>query len=105
MMKFSFVENEKSFLSEIKTIFQILQVFPLRLEKQTSKNVADTTFNFLKILCIQGFLNGIKWWGGISPSWGNGKFYWGEFIFWLVATWGGVILTIQTFFKARSSIL
>ena len=55
MTKFSFVENEKSFLSEIKTIFQILQVFPLRLEKQTSKNVADTTFNFLKNIMHPGF--------------------------------------------------
>ena len=39
------LKNEKNFQSEIKTIF-VSQVLSFRLTKQTSKNVADTTFNW-----------------------------------------------------------
>ena len=44
ILKFDFLKNEKSFWSEIKTFFLVWQVLSLRLKKQTSKNVADTTF-------------------------------------------------------------
>ena len=45
MAKFDFLENKKSFWSEIKkTFFLVWQVLSFRLEKQTSTNVADTTF-------------------------------------------------------------
>ena len=43
MLKFDFVKNEKSFWSE--TFFEVSQVLSFRLEKQTSKSVADTIFN------------------------------------------------------------
>ena len=36
---------------------------------------------------------------------GNGEFCWGEFNLHGVGTWGEVILTIQTFFKAKNNIL
>ena len=44
ILKSDFLENEKSFWSEIKNIFPIWQVLSFRLKKQTSKNVANTTF-------------------------------------------------------------
>ena len=42
--QFHFFEN-KNFWSEIKSFFQVLQVLNFRLEKQNSKNSADTAFN------------------------------------------------------------
>ena len=45
--KFAYLKNEKSFQSEIKTFFLVSQVL---YTKQTSKNVADTTFNLLLML-------------------------------------------------------
>ena len=50
MLKFDFFHNETSFWIKIKTIFLISQVLSFRLKKQTSKNVADTTFNILEKL-------------------------------------------------------
>ena len=35
---------ERAFEVKQKTFFQVSQLLSLRLEKQTSKNVADTTF-------------------------------------------------------------
>ena len=43
-LKFDYVKNEKSFQSEIKTFFLVSQVLSFTHTKQTSKNVADTTF-------------------------------------------------------------
>ena len=37
--------------------------------------------------------------------WENTKFYCGEFFYRVKVTWEGVILTIQTFFKAKNSFL
>ena len=53
-MKFDFLENGKSFWSEIKIIFPSLisKVILFRLKKQTSKKVADTTFNYIIIKWI-----------------------------------------------------
>ena len=43
---------------------------------------------------------------GIPPSSeGESKILLGGFFYWLRETWGGVILTIQTFFKAKNSFL
>ena len=42
-LKFNFLENEKSFQSETKNSFSQFHLL-FRLKKQTSKNVADTTF-------------------------------------------------------------
>ena len=47
-LKLDFLNTEKSFQSEIKTFFLILQVLSFRLTKQSSKNVADTTLNPFK---------------------------------------------------------
>ena len=49
---------------------------------------------------LQGFPNSNKEWG----RW-NQKFCWGEYFHRAVGAWGGVILTIQTFFKARNRFL
>ena len=38
---------------------------------------------------------------GISAHWGDGKFCWEGNFYVVVGIWGGVILTIQTFFKAK----
>ena len=43
-LKFDYLKNEMSFGIEIKTFFLVLQVVFFRHKKQTSKNVADTTF-------------------------------------------------------------
>ena len=45
MLKLDFLENKKSFRSEIKTFSQVSQLLSFRHEKQTSKNLVDTTFN------------------------------------------------------------
>ena len=46
-LKFDYLKNEKSFRSEIKkTLFLVSQVLSFRHTKQTSKNVADTTFKY-----------------------------------------------------------
>ena len=37
----------------------------------------------------------------ISAHWGDGKFCWDWNFYVVVGIWGGVILTIQTFFKTR----
>ena len=59
----------------------------------------------------QGFPNSVKGWGRgwIPPPppqfcwWGIRNFAGGNFFFyWVVRAWGGVILTIWTFFKANS---
>ena len=55
----------------------------------------------------QGFPNSGKGWGRgwIPPQiwwWGIGNFAGGNFFDWVVRAWGGVILTIWTFFKANS---
>ena len=44
MLKLDYLKNEKSFRSEIKIFFLVLKVLSFRHSKQTSKNVADTTF-------------------------------------------------------------
>ena len=41
---FDYLKNERSYLSEIKNIFLVSQVFLYRYTKQTSRNIADTTF-------------------------------------------------------------
>ena len=43
-LKFDYLKNKRSFRSEIKNIFLVLQVPSFRHTKQTSKNVMDTTF-------------------------------------------------------------
>ena len=43
-LKFDYLNNEKSFWSETRNIFFVWQVLSFRLKKQTSKNIADTTF-------------------------------------------------------------
>ena len=54
IMKCGFLESEKSFWCEIKKKnFQVSQVSFIRLEKQTSKNVADTTFKNLVVKKVQ----------------------------------------------------
>ena len=47
ILKFDFLESEKSFWSEIKIFSLVWQTLLFRLKKQTSKNVADTTFKTL----------------------------------------------------------
>ena len=45
MSKVDYLKNKKSFQSEIQSIFFLVsQVLSVRHTKQTSKNVADTTF-------------------------------------------------------------
>ena len=53
MFKFDYLKNEKSFRSEVKSIFLVSQMLSFRHAKQTSKNVADTTFKdlMLEIVC------------------------------------------------------
>ena len=44
--------------------------------------------------------------GGVnSPQWRESEICGGGFFYQVVRTWGGVILTIQTFLKAKNSIL
>ena len=43
-LKSEYLKNEKSFRSEIKTFLLVSQVLSFRHTKETSKNVADTTF-------------------------------------------------------------
>ena len=45
MLKLDFLENKKNFRSEIKIFSQVSQLLSVRHEKQTSKNLVDTTFN------------------------------------------------------------
>ena len=47
ILKFDFLENEKSFRSELENIFPSLASAFFRLKKQTSISVADTTFKEL----------------------------------------------------------
>ena len=47
-MKFNCLKNEKGFWSEIKTFFLASQILSFRHTKQTSKNVSDTTFKYIK---------------------------------------------------------
>ena len=44
-LKFDYLKNEKSFRIEIKNIFFVSQVLSVRHINQTSKNVAESTFN------------------------------------------------------------
>ena len=55
-VKIDYLKNEKSFQSEIKNIFLVLKVLSFRHTKQTSKNVADTTFKLHVIIRIYDFL-------------------------------------------------
>ena len=48
ILKFDFLENGKSFWNK-KTFSQVSQVLSFKLKKQTSKNVANTTFT----LCLR----------------------------------------------------
>ena len=41
---FDYLKNERSFQSEIKSIFLVSQVLSFRHTKQTNRNIADTTF-------------------------------------------------------------
>ena len=48
--------------------------------------------------------------GGVSTQWGGIRNFTegeggGDFFYWVLGTWGGVILTMQAFFKARNSFL
>ena len=47
---------KRAFEVKEKTFFFVSQVLSFRLEKQTSKNVADTTFNITFTWCINQFL-------------------------------------------------
>ena len=47
ILKFDFLENEKSFRSELENIFPSLTSAFFRLKKQTSTSVVDTTFKEL----------------------------------------------------------
>ena len=51
----------------------------------------------------QGFPNK----GGVNSSSvkGDGKLSRGDLVYMVVGTWGGVILTIRTFFEAKNNIL
>ena len=46
-LKSDYVKNNKSFQSEIKNVFLASPVLSIRLRKQTTKNVVDTTFTHL----------------------------------------------------------
>ena len=48
MLKVDYLKNEKCFWSEIKSIFPFFESALFRHTKQTSKNVADTTFKYPK---------------------------------------------------------
>ena len=50
-----------------------------------------------RALPYQGSPNSVKGW-----EW---DILQGDFFYWVVRTWGGVILIIQTFFKAKNNIL
>ena len=50
ILKFDLLENGNSFWIEIKTFFLVLWVLSSRFKKQTSKNVADTTFKLINSL-------------------------------------------------------
>ena len=56
-------------------------------------------------ISLQSFPNSGKGWGGESPPVvGIGNFTgWGGYL--AKGTWGGVIFTIQTFFKAKNKFL
>ena len=62
-------------------------------------------------LCLeattQGYPNSIKGEGKISPNGREGGILvgGGEFFYWVLGIWAGVIVTIQTFFKAKNNIL
>ena len=45
IQKFEYLENEKSFLDEIKNIFQFLKGHDLVKKKKFDKKIADTSFN------------------------------------------------------------
>ena len=51
ILKFDFLENEKSFWSEMKTVFLVWQVLLFGLKQNISKNVADTSFKWNLLLC------------------------------------------------------
>ena len=53
----------------------------------------------------QGFPNSVEGWWKFLQQWGDEKFSWGDLIYVVVGCWGGVILTIWTFFKAKNNIL
>ena len=56
-LEFDYLNNEKNFRIEIKkTFFLALTVLSFRLIKQTSKNIADTTFNQLLISRVLNIL-------------------------------------------------
>ena len=49
------MRTERIFEVKYNTFFQVLQVMSLRLDKQTSKNVADATFNVF-IIAVNNLL-------------------------------------------------
>ena len=70
----------------------------------------DCTRTMTQCMSLQGPDQGFKitlssgaW--DFSPTEGNGEFCWGNLIYMVVGTWGGVNLTIKTFFKAKNNIL
>ena len=80
-LKFDFLKNEKRFWSEIKYFFQVSQVLSFGLEKQTSTNVVDTTFEW-EIMGLQplepekALINNKNWlfefqkvWNRIDSKW------------------------------------
>ena len=77
MLKVGYLKNKKSFQSEIKNIFLALQVLSFRHVKQTSENVADTTFNMSVTSLRQTVIHKLKVLGGenlnIINHWGNHK--------------------------------
>ena len=58
-LKFDYLEKEKSFQSEIKTFFLVFKMLFFRHAKQTSKNIAETTFkdSYLILLSLHDFLS------------------------------------------------
>ena len=64
MLKVDYPKNKKSFQSEIKIFFVASQVLSFRHVKQTSKNVADTTFNMLVTSLCQTVIHKLKVLGG-----------------------------------------
>ena len=57
-LKFAHLKNEKSFPSEIKNICLVSQALSFRHTKQRSKNIGDTTFNYISRGRYRNFENG-----------------------------------------------
>ena len=59
MLKVDYLKNRKSFSSEIKSIFPCFTSPLFRHTKQTSKNVADTTFKPIHTKWVTQYYNHI----------------------------------------------